>query len=539
MPTSPGRLAVLIVLSLAFLGGRGDIWLCAPWALVAGDQFIVADTALAQDADDDNDGDDDGDGDDGGAGGAGGGGAGAGGGGAAAGGGGAGGAAAGADGFSLEPSGDCFEEASLLPSWLEDCEPVRQRVRTVTPVVTSPGAAAPSAGPTVGRTSPTRFRPGSPDRGGFPGTTDGGPDADADAIGEALPREIVLLNASETDIASLIARGYSVLDRAPEALLGANLVRLAVPDDLSTLEGLALARQIAPAVIADLNHIYRPGQGPCTGLGCRPRALIAWPQAPGACDAAARVGVIDTRVATDAPALRGQSIEVIDGVSGGRPASGADHGTAIAALIAGRPDAGVSGLLPAAILVAIEAFHRSPDGDDIADTYDVVRALDTMVRRSVPVVNLSFTGPANELLKEAVRIASARSVVLVASAGNKGPRSGPLYPAAYQDAVAVTAVSEALRVYRNANRGAFIDFAGPGVGIEVASVAPGQTVRIESGTSFATPFVTAAIAAAIARKGGPPADIIAQLRSRARDLGRPGRDATFGWGLIQAEGICR
>lgn len=189
-------------------------------------------------------------------------------------------------------------------------------------------------------------------------------------------------------------------------------------------------------------------------------------------------------------------------------------------------------------MIVIEAFHRAASGEDIADTYDIVRALDTLYTRGLSTINLSLTGPDNQILARAVGVAKDKDIVLVASAGNKGPNASPVFPAAYETAVAVTAVSADLRVYRRANRGNYIDLSGPGVAVEVVSA--GRATRFETGTSFATPFITAAVVGL--RKRLPEAsssDIVAELQRRASDLGRPGRDAVFGWGLLQAGDICQ
>lgn len=81
-------------------------------------------------------------------------------------------------------------------------------------------------------------------------------------------------------------------------------------------------------------------------------------------------------------------------------------------------------------------------------------------------------------------------------------------------------------------RGDHIAFAGPGVGLIVA--APGGGTRSVDGTSFAAPFVTAALAAAAAHDEATQAGGAEQLLQRkAKDLGAPGRDPIFGWGLVQ------
>jgi subtilisin family serine protease len=169
--------------------------------------------------------------------------------------------------------------------------------------------------------------------------------------------------------------------------------------------------------------------------------------------------------------------------------------------------------------------------------YDLVRALDLLLVRKVKVVNMSFGGPPNRLLADLVKAALRRDAVLVASVGNAGPKGEPLYPGAYEGVVAVTALDRRMHVLRRAGRGAHVDFAAPGAGIWTAASVSGW--KRLSGTSFATPFVTAALALGLARdpsRHGP--STLEALSKSARDLGDPGRDPVYGWGLVQAPEGC-
>ena len=55
------------------------------------------------------------------------------------------------------------------------------------------------------------------------------------------------------------------------------------------------------------------------------------------------------------------------------------------------------------------------------------------------VVNMSFAGPTDPLLHRMLAAAYEKGIVLIAAAGNAGPNSAPLYPAADADVIAVTA----------------------------------------------------------------------------------------------------
>jgi subtilisin family serine protease len=66
---------------------------------------------------------------------------------------------------------------------------------------------------------------------------------------------------------------------------------------------------------------------------------------------------------------------------------------------------------------------------------------------------MSFAGPADPRLREALQKANARGIVLVAAAGNAGPKSPPLYPAADSIVIAVTATNAQDALFSGANRG--------------------------------------------------------------------------------------
>jgi subtilisin family serine protease len=104
--------------------------------------------------------------------------------------------------------------------------------------------------------------------------------------------------------------------------------------------------------------------------------------------------------------------------------------------------------------------------------------------------------------------------------------------------LAVTAVDADLRPYRYAIRGDHVDLAAPGV--RIWSAAENGTADYFQGTSFATPFVTATAATLLhSARGVGVKEMRDVLRSSARDLGSPGKDPIFGWGLAQLPAGCR
>jgi hypothetical protein len=367
---------------------------------------------------------------------------------------------------------------------------------------------------------------------------DHGDDDDDDAgpgqgQGNAPPPEILLATQAEGDAARIEAAGFVILARARLDLIAGELLRLAAPPGLTYEQARVVLVGLAPGASVDRNTLYRPEEFTCGESGCAAFDLVGWTALTGRCDLAPVIGMLDTPVNAEHPGLAGQALERVPLLSAGREAAPAVHGTAIAALLIGAPQGRTPGLLPKARLVAAEVFHRDDQGHAQADAFDLLRGLQLMARRGVWVVNMSFAGPPNEILERGLKRLAELGIGLTAAAGNGGPASPPLYPGAYPDVLAVTAVDQDLRLFSQASTGPHVAFAAPGVKLWTAAGLSGG--RFRSGTSYAVPFLTAALAAERAGAPGLPLSLLAGLLAeRARDLGEPGRDPLYGWGLLRS-----
>jgi subtilisin family serine protease len=154
--------------------------------------------------------------------------------------------------------------------------------------------------------------------------------------------------------------------------------------------------------------------------------------------------------------------------------------------------------------------------------------LDWLLSKDIDVVNVSMAGPPNKLLELALKKFEERGIPVVAAAGNGGPSADPMFPAAYEDVIAVTAVDAQSKAFRLANRGSYVDLAAPGV--DVRHLKPGNGYGTSSGTSFAVPFVSTAVA--IMKHQHPYSDPAKILFESAKDLGEPGKDDIYGYGLV-------
>ncbi|WP_439106085.1 S8 family serine peptidase [Congregibacter sp.] len=340
-------------------------------------------------------------------------------------------------------------------------------------------------------------------------------------------KEQWLVMAEPVVFDELTSRGY-LFDTVTELPgLGLRLAEVAAPStfDITQVRDGVLDVVGKDRAEVDLNHIYTAGVPEMVaGSGVMPRAAMAFPSDLDDLDL--RVGMIDSRVDTEHPALAQSSIHTR---SFAKPSAEAPefHGTAIASIIAANSPE-YRGLAPNAEVYAASVFELDGKRGEIASTVSLIRALDWLISSGVDVVNISLAGPPNRLLERALDRASSQDMVVMAAAGNGGPVARPMYPAAYDSVVAVTAVDSARQVFRLANRGDYLALAAPGVDLRHAQ--PGGGYAASSGTSFAVPF--AVTAAARLSRLSPESDIITMLLESAMDLGPPGRDSIYGFGLL-------
>lgn len=339
-------------------------------------------------------------------------------------------------------------------------------------------------------------------------------------------RVIALLADTRSQRALLTAaqsNGYTLLARDRLDALDLQMLTFRMPNGVTGAEAIRFLEVAEPASTVGVNHGYRPVAVQPTAGHDYAASLLGWPET--GCRANGPVGMIDTGIDSNAPALSAAQITARSFTDG--PAAPARHGTEVASVLANpRLLSGVS--------IHSAAVVRPNAAGDVAGADAIIRAIDWLGGSGVSLVNISLAGPFNKLLDRALKASTDRGMIIVAAIGNAGPGAPPLYPAAFPDALAVTAVDAGGRIWRRANRGAHVDFAAPGVDVLVGA---GQFV---SGTSIAAPFVTARILAdpGLARMSSAGA-LRAAMQDQTKDLGAPGRDTTYGAGLPQLHGTCR
>lgn len=324
--------------------------------------------------------------------------------------------------------------------------------------------------------------------------------------------EIVALNLTGAARRSAEAQGFRVIGQTQLRALGATVTRLSTPEGTSARDALEAMRRIDGSGVFDFTHYYALN----VGAAGKPDGTALPPMARR--EGRFRVGMIDTSIVRH-PALDGVALTVRDFSGAGSPPT--MHGTAVASLLA---SAGGQSLFVANVF-------KQDAGEPFTSADAIARALEWMAEAKVDVINISLAGPPNEMLNHIIAAAIAHGHVIVAAAGNDGPAAPPVYPAADAGVVAVTAVDARHRVYRYANHGDYITVAARGV--NVAAAAPDGKVSGFTGTSFAAPVVAGYLARCLDEGTRERAACEGELERGAKDLGAPGRDPVYGFGLIE------
>ena len=256
---------------------------------------------------------------------------------------------------------------------------------------------------------------------------------------------------------------------------------------------------------------------------CRVKSPPLWPRSKGQ---SVRVAIIDTGIAAHPDLRIAGGTNTI--VRGGSFADDNGHGTHVAGIAAATGRRRIFGNAPRAVLYAVKALDR--DGEGFIS--DIVQGIDWCIAKGVRVINMSFGMPDNSLaLRNAVRRARRKGIVIVASAGNSGRAAGRIdVPARFPETIAVAATTRSNRVASFSSRGRGIGVAAPGVNI-LSTGLNGTYVRM-SGTSMSAPHVAGG--AALLRGVAPKLSATAiGKRIRRSALPIPGGANAVGSGLLQ------
>ncbi|WP_232016520.1 S8 family peptidase [Paenibacillus baekrokdamisoli] len=262
----------------------------------------------------------------------------------------------------------------------------------------------------------------------------------------------------------------------------------------------------------------------------RVQAPLVWPITRGS---SKKIGIIDTGIAKHPDLVVSGGINTINGSSF---LDDNGHGTHVAGIAAARGTKGqIPGAAPRAALYAIKALNANGEGF----VSDIIKGINWCIARKISVINMSLglEGEKSAALREAVKRAHRKGIVIVASAGNSGINSGGIdEPASFPETIAVAASTISNRIAPYSSRGRGVSISAPGNNIRSTWLRNGY--KILSGTSMASPHVAGGAALLLAVEPNlKPTQVRSRLQSTASRLTGYG-PRSQGAGLLQIASYC-
>ncbi len=263
----------------------------------------------------------------------------------------------------------------------------------------------------------------------------------------------------------------------------------------------------------------------------RTQAKEAWDS--GLTGKGVKIAVVDTGIANHEDLNIAGGVSTVDYTNSFNDDNG--HGTHVAGIVGAENNSiGVVGIAPDADIYAVKSLDANGSGY----LSDIIEGIDWAVMNNMDIINLSLgTTSHSTTLQQIVDKAYSQNILVVAAAGNNGSTDGSgdtvNYPARYNSVIAVAATDSSDKRASFSATGSTVEVAAPGVGV-LSTYINNQYAR-SSGTSMATPYVAGNLALLKQANSTLSAkDLRIKLQQGVVDLGTAGKDAWFGYGLIQA-----
>jgi thermitase len=197
------------------------------------------------------------------------------------------------------------------------------------------------------------------------------------------------------------------------------------------------------------------------------------------------VAVLDTGIDSSHQDLSGLIIAEANFTDSPSPGDSYGHGTHVAGIIAAKNnDVGIVGVAPGCQLLNVKVADDAGRCQASALAKGIIWAVNNGA--SVINISLEIREPSPQL-ENAVNYAWSHGCIITAAAGNDGDQS-PVYPAYYENCLAVAATNQDDNLATLSNYGDWVDVAAPGY--DIYSTLPNNSYGYKTGTSFATAYVS-------------------------------------------------
>ncbi|MBI2169779.1 MAG: S8 family serine peptidase [Actinobacteria bacterium] len=232
------------------------------------------------------------------------------------------------------------------------------------------------------------------------------------------------------------------------------------------------------------------------------------------------------------------------------------HGTHVSSIAAGEGQlsSAAVGVAPGAALVGVKVLSGSGSGSTCDVDAGIQWVINNKATYGIEVINLSlgntWNGDGTDSTSQMVDLAVANGITVVVAAGNTGPASNTVgEPGVARDAITVGAMTDPRDVDGGDPLGfSLADFSSRGptsdgrvkpdlaaAGVDIYAAKPGDSYRVLSGTSMASPFVAGVTALMLdANPSLTPAQVKSTLTGTAVDWGPAGADNDYGSGRLDA-----
>ena len=282
--------------------------------------------------------------------------------------------------------------------------------------------------------------------------------------------------------------GLTLVDAWPMPMIGMDCFVMAVPDGRSTQIAIQQVSHNGNVAWAEPVELYRAQSAPASDndpLYQAQPAARQWQLADlhrMATGRGIKVAIIDSGIEANHPDLIGQ-LAVNRNFVAGETLVSESHGTGVAGVIAAKANnkIGIAGVAPGARLLGLRACRQEPEAT-VCDSFSLAKALYFAIGQKADVLNLSFSGPDDRLLRALLKAALDRGTAVVAAFDSHQVDGG--FPASFPGVIPVAdaqLAGEKSRVYIAPGR-------------DVPTTEPGGRWFLANGSSFSAAHVSGLVA---------------------------------------------